>query len=179
MGLTVDQANAQARNEFAQQQAGFQQQAGQFNAAAQNAAGQFGAEAFNQGLLSNAQFQQQANLANAQARDAAAQRALQGGGLLGQFAGQQAQLAQATVDQFARLGATEREIEQARLLAQRAEFDREAADALQRLQLELSVRNSILGQLPTLVNTNQQGTTSGRTTTRTSDFGFTGWTPFG
>jgi hypothetical protein len=65
------------------------------------------------------------------------------------------------------------------LLAQRAEFDREAADALQRLQLELSVRNSILGQLPTLVNTNQQGTTSGRTTTRSSDFGFTGWTPFG
>jgi hypothetical protein len=94
--------------------------------------------------------------------------------MLGDLAGRQAQLQAATVDQFARLGATEREIEQARLLAQRAEFDREAADALQRLQLELQVRGGILGQLPTLVNTTGGGTSAGTSSTKGTTLGV-GW----
>jgi len=53
---------------------------------------------------------------------------------------------------LAQFGATEREIEQARLLAQRAEFDRQAAEEYRNLMLQLQTRGNILGSTPMLVN---------------------------
>jgi len=53
---------------------------------------------------------------------------------------------------LAQMGATEREIEQAKLLASRAEFDRQAADEYQKLMLQLQTRGGILNSTPMLVN---------------------------
>jgi predicted nucleic acid-binding protein len=53
---------------------------------------------------------------------------------------------------LAQFGASEREIEQARLLAQRAEFDRQAAEEYRNLMLQLQTRGGILNSTPMLVN---------------------------
>jgi hypothetical protein len=120
-------------------------------------------------------------MADAQRRDAAAQfasqRKFQEAGLLGnlsqQKAAQMAQQAQ-LLEQF---GATEREIEQARLLADRAEFDREAADRLNKFMLELQVRQGILGSTPMMQTQTSSGT--GTRNQSGTNFGFEGWKPFG
>ena len=83
----------------------------------------------------------------------------QGAGILGSLAGQRQGMTQNDVSMFEQLGANEREIEQARLLASRAEFDRAAADQLQRLMIELQSRQGILGATP--ITTNTSGTQSG------------------
>ncbi len=64
-------------------------------------------------------------------------------------------------DYLSSLGATEREITQMQYLADRAEFDREAADQLQRLQLELQTRQNLLGSTPILTNSKGTGTQTG------------------
>ena len=85
----------------------------------------------------------------------------QGAGLLGSLAGERQASWMRDAEMMNQLGASEREIEQARLLADRAEFDREAADALQRLMLDLQMRQGLLGATPMLVNTQQTGSSRG------------------
>lgn len=69
---------------------------------------------------------------------------------------------------LAQMGANEREIEQARLLAQRAEFDRQAEEEYRNLMLQLQTRQTVLGSTPLLTNSSSQG--SG--TSSTSSFQF-------
>lgn len=77
-------------------------------------------------------------------------------GLAG-LAGQRQAQWQQDASFMAGLGATEREIEQARLLADRAEFDREAADRYQRFLLELQTRQGILSSTPMLTDSSSVG----------------------
>lgn len=72
----------------------------------------------------------------------------------------------ADASMLAQMGATEREIEQARLLAARAEFDRQAADEYQKLMLQLQTRGGILNSTPMLVNS------TGKTTGFQATFGY-------
>lgn len=122
----------------------------------------------------NSQAGYGARMADAQRRDQAAQFAaqqrFQEAGLLGNLAGQRnAEWAQ-QANMMAQIGATEREIEQARLLADRAEFDREAADRLNKFMLELQVRQGILGSTPMLQTQNTTGT--GTRTGSENNFGW-------
>ena len=183
-------------------QAGFEQQAQAQNAAAQNAAlaanvaaqnqreseraqmaqqaGMFSADVNNQGLLANAGFQQQTNQFNAGAQEQAAQRQLQASGVMGNLAGQLQQNFQQNAQLMRQLGLDDRQIEQARLDAQRAEFDRAAADRLQRLQLELQARTGLLGSTPMLTNQTSSGTASGTSSGTKSENGWglsAGFTP--
>lgn len=85
----------------------------------------------------------------------------QGASMLGDAAqGQQASWMQ-DANYLNSLGATERDIQQMQYLASRAEFDREAADQLQRLQMELQTRTSLLGMTPMVTNSQSTGKTSG------------------
>jgi hypothetical protein len=61
------------------------------------------------------------------------------------------------------LGMSEREIEDTRLLAERAQYDEQAAEEWKRLELELQTRIGLMGSRPMLVNQ------SGKSTTTTSD----------
>ena len=92
----------------------------------------------------------------------------QGAGLLGQTAEQKQAAWMRDAEVMSQLGASEREIEQAKLLADRAEFDREAADQYQRLMLELQTRQGLLGATPILTNSTGTGKQSG------SSVGFSG-----
>ncbi len=93
-------------------------------------------------------------------------------GILGDMAGQRATIGAQEVQMLRQFGLDERAIQQAQIDAERASVDREAADRLQRLQLELNARAGILGSTPNLINTsgtsNQSGTSTGKTST-------TGW----
>lgn len=62
---------------------------------------------------------------------------------------------------LADMGATEREIEQARLDADKAQFDAAAADRLQRFLIELETRRGILGSTPGGSVQTTQGMTAG------------------
>ena len=84
----------------------------------------------------------------------------QGAGILGNLAGQRQQFSQNDVGMMEQLGATSREIDQAKLLASRAEFDREAKDQLDKLLLELQARQGILGATPYGTSTTSSGTGS-------------------
>lgn len=161
-------------------QAGFDQQANAQNAAAQNAALAANAATQNQGILANAGFEQQTNQFNAGAQEQAAQRQLQASGVMGNLAGQLQQNFQQNAQLMRQLGLDDRQIEQARLDAQRAEFDRAAADRLQRLQLELQARTGLLGSTPMLTNQASSGTASGSSSGTTSQNGWglsAGFTP--
>jgi hypothetical protein len=155
--------------------------ADQYNSQAGYGANVYNANARGAADLYNSQSGYNARMADAQRRDAAAQfasqRKFQEAGLLGnlsqQKAAQMAQQAQ-LLEQF---GATEREIEQARLLADRAEFDREAADRLNKFMLELQVRQGILGSTPMMQTQTSSGT--GTRNQSGTNFGFEGWKPFG
>jgi len=65
------------------------------------------------------------------------------------------------VGMLEQLGANEREIQQATLLAQRAEFDREAKDQLDRLMMDLQIRQGIMSGTPMLTNSTGTGQASG------------------
>lgn len=88
----------------------------------------------------------------------------QGAGLLAGLAGEKQANWQRDADYMSKLGATDREIEQAKLLANRAEFDRAAKDQYDKLMLELQTRQGILGATPMTLNNSSQGTATGKTT---------------
>jgi hypothetical protein len=96
----------------------------------------------------------------------------QGAGLLAGLGNEKQASWQRDADYMAKLGATDRDIEQMKLLAQRAEFDRGAAEELRRLQLELQTRQGILGATPITTNTNSTGSGSGSSTSFGASFGF-------
>ena len=95
----------------------------------------------------------------------------QGAGLLGQTAEQKQAAWMRDAEVMSQLGATEREIEQAKLLASRAEFDREAADQYQRMMLELQTRQGLLGATPMLVNSTGTGTQTGTSVSFSGNIG--------
>lgn len=96
----------------------------------------------------------------------------QGAGLLAGLAGEKQANWQRDADYMAKLGATDREIEQAKLLANRAEFDREAKDQYDKLMLELQTRQGILGATPFTTNTNATGSSSGTNTSMSGGISF-------
>jgi len=85
----------------------------------------------------------------------------QGAGLLGSIAGQKTSDWQTQASMLNQMGATDREIEQARLLAQRSEFDRAAKDQYDKLMLDLQTRQGLLAGTPMLTNTSSTGAASG------------------
>lgn len=90
-------------------------------------------------------------------------------GRLTDLANQRTGEAAAEISMLERLGATSREIEQARLLAERAQYDEAAAEQWKRLQLELQTEIGLFGATPLLTTTTQSGTSSGTSTSRVSD----------
>jgi len=131
-------------------------------------------------LLSTDQYNSankyQAALTEAQRKDAAAQFGINqkftASGVLSGLASQKDASHAQQIDQLAKSGATSREIEQATLLAQRAEFDREAKDQLDKLLLELQTRQGILGSTPMGQTTTSSGTATSKGTTSGLSFGF-------
>lgn len=101
-----------------------------------------------------------------------AQNKYQGAGILGNIAAQGQQLGQNDVAMMEQLGATSQQIEQAKLDASRAEFDREAADRLQKLMIELESRRGILSATPFGQTTTSSGTGSSSGSSSSSSFGF-------
>lgn len=85
----------------------------------------------------------------------------QGGGILGSMAGQRQQLSQNDVAMLEQLGATEQQINQLRIDAERAEWDKAAADRLQKTMLELQARSGILSANPFGQSTTSSGSSSG------------------
>lgn len=96
----------------------------------------------------------------------------EGAGLLSGLASQKQQMGANDVSMLSQLGATDREIEQAKLLAQRAEFDRSAKDQYDKLILELQTRKGILGATPITTNTNLTGSGSESKTSFGASVGF-------
>lgn len=96
----------------------------------------------------------------------------QGAGLLAGLAGEKQASWQRDADYMSKLGATDREIEQAKLLASRAEFDRAAKDQYDKLMLELQTRQGILGATPFTTDTNSKGSGTGSTTSFSGSVGF-------
>ncbi len=144
-------------------QAGMDQQANMFNAGAANDASRFGADVNNQGILANAGYQQQANLTNAQAREQALGRQMQGAGLLANVQGQQFGQDMQVADQLRQMGMDERQIADLQILREMAQYDRQAADQLQRVQMQLQAQFGLLGAAPMLTDSRQttDGTMSG------------------
>ncbi len=121
-------------------------------------------------LLADLKYQgygqaQQAGFQNQQAQ-------YQGAGLLSGLAGEKQANWQRDADYMSKLGATDREIEQAKLLADRAEFDRAAKDQYDKLMLELQTRQGILGATPFTTNTNATGSATGSNTSFSGSVGF-------
>ena len=121
-------------------------------------------------LLADLKYQgygqaQQAGFQNQQAQ-------YQGAGLLSGLAGEKQANWQRDADYMAKLGATDREIQQAKLLADRAEFDRAAKDEYDKLMLELQTRQGILGATPFTTNTNATGSATGSNTSFSGSVGF-------
>lgn len=118
----------------------------------------------------------QARLTDATRRDNAAQfgvqQKFQQAGILGSLAGQKNTEWQQQASMLAQMGATDRDIEQARLLAERAEFDREAKDQLDKLMLELQARSGILSSTPLMTTQTSSGNSSGTSTGSTSGMSF-------
>ncbi|CAB4199507.1 hypothetical protein UFOVP1333_54 [uncultured Caudovirales phage] len=96
----------------------------------------------------------------------------QGAGLLAGLGNEKQASWQRDADYMAKLGATDRDIEQMQLLAQRAEFDRSAKDQYDKLLLELQTRQGILGATPITTNTNSTGSSSGSSKSFGASFGF-------
>lgn len=114
---------------------------------------------------------QQAGFQNQQAQ-------YQGAGILGGMATAKQQLSQSDVSMLEQLGANEQQINQMKLDAERAEWDKEAADRLQKTILELQARSGILSSNPfgtsTTSSGSSSGTTSGTTMGASLAFGPTG-----
>ncbi len=96
----------------------------------------------------------------------------QGAGILSGLAGEKQANWQRDADYMAKLGATDREIQQAKLLADRAEFDRAAKDEYDKLMLDLQTRQGLLAGTPMLTNTSSTGSASGTATGKNSEAGF-------
>lgn len=90
-------------------------------------------------------------------------------GRLTDLANQRTGQAAAEISMLERLGATSREIEQARLLAERAQYDDAAAEEWRRFQVELQTEIGLFGATPMLTTSTQSGTSSGTSTSRVSD----------
>lgn len=106
-----------------------------------------------------------------QGRQFNANQKLASAGILGGLASQKNSEWQQQAKMLADFGATDRDIEQARLLADRAEFDREAKDQLDKLMLELQVRQGILGSTPLMTTNTSSGTGSSTGSTSGMQFG--------
>lgn len=132
-------------------------------------AGALGADTY------NSQSGYQARLTDATRRDNAAQfgvqQKFQQAGILGSLAGQKNAEWQQQASMLAQMGATDRDIEQAKLLADRAEFDREAADQLQKFMIELQTRQGILSSTPLMTTNTSSGTGSSTGSTSGMQFG--------
>ncbi len=141
--------------------------------------GIFGADQYNSGAG------YQARMNDAQRKDAAAQFGVQQkfnqAGILSGLASQKDASFGQQATMLAQAGATDREIEQAKLLAARAEFDREAKDQLDKLMLDLQLRQGILSATPMGQTTTSSGTgqSSGTTTSTGFKFAPNFSTPFG
>lgn len=95
---------------------------------------------------------------NAQQQGRANQAAqFQGAGILGTLSGEKQRQIENDVALMERLGLTERQIADARLLAEKAQYDEKAADEWRRMQLELTTRMGLLSATPQLVNTSATG----------------------
>jgi hypothetical protein len=177
---STNQFNASSRNQRDSERAQMQQQTGLFNAGAANDASRYGADVNNQGILANAGYQQQANLTNAQAREQALGRQMQGGGLLANIQNQQFGQDMQVADSLRQMGMDERQIADLQILREMAQYDRQAADQLQRVQMQLQAQFGLLGAAPMLLDSrqttdgtmtgNQSG--SGSSTSKTSEMGF-------
>jgi hypothetical protein len=105
-----------------------------------------------------------ANTYNAGRNDSAAQyradQQFRGAGMLGDLAGQKQDSWMRETQMMNQLGMDERAIEDAKLLAERAKYDDQAADEWRRMQLELQTRIGLLGATPLLTNTQGTGSTT-------------------
>lgn len=70
-----------------------------------------------------------------------------------------------TIDMLSKLGAGQREIEQAKMLAEKAKYDEVAAEEWRRFQTKLQTEMGLFGSTPMLLNAKS----SGSTTSKTSD----------
>ena len=100
-----------------------------------------------------------------------------GAGILGSLAGQRQTMGQADVAMLEELGMGAREIEQLQLDAERAEWDKAAADRLQKVMLELEMRRGVLGALPfgQTTTSSGSGTSSGTSSNTSFSFAPTNW----
>jgi hypothetical protein len=173
-------ANTAAANSRDSERAGYAFNANTFNTGAANDASRFGADVNNQGALTNAGYQQQANLTNASAREQALGRQMQGGGLLANVQGQQFGQDMQVADSLRQMGMDERQIADLQILREMAQYDKAAADQLQRVQMQLQAQFGLLGAAPMLTDSRQttdgtmSGTQSGTgsSTSKTGSIGF-------
>ena len=89
------------------------------------------------------------------------QAQFQGANNLASLAGEKQANWQRDADYMSKLGATDRELEQMRLLSARAEFDRQAKDEYDKLMLDLQTRQGLLAGTPMLTNTASTGSSTG------------------
>lgn len=71
--------------------------------------------------------------------------------------------AKEAIDMMASLGLGEREIEQARLLAEKAKYDDAYADEWKRFQVELQTKIGLFGSTPMMTDTTSTGTSTSKT----------------
>lgn len=175
-----EQFNVANQNQRESERAQMAQQAGLFNTGAANDAQRFGADVNNQGALTNAGYQQQANLTNAQAREQALGRQMQGAGLLANVQGQQFGQDMQVADSLRQMGMDERQIADLQILREMAQYDKAAADQLQRVQMQLQAQFGLLGAAPMLTDSRQttDGTMSGTQSGTSSSTGKTSGTSF-
>lgn len=100
------------------------------------------------------------------------QAQFQGAGILSGLAGEKQANWQRDADFMSKLGATDRELEQMRMLSARAEFDRQAKDEYDKLMLDLQTRQGLLAGTPMLTNTSSTGAASGTATGTGTESGF-------
>ena len=101
----------------------------------------------------------------------------QAASIFGDLAAKRQQFSQNDVSMLEQLGVGAREIEQAQIDAERAEWDKEAADRLQKFMIELQTRQGILGALPFGQTTTSSGSGSSSGTSSNTSFSFapTNW----
>ena len=131
--------------------------------------GIFGADTFNatgdyNARRDNAVRRDDTSRFNVTRNDAAAQygaeKQFRGAGMLSDLAGQQQDSWMREAQFMNQLGMDDRAIEDAKLLAQRAQYDDKAADDWRRFQLELQTRIGLLGATPLLTNSKGTGTST-------------------
>lgn len=133
-------------------------------------AGIFGADTFNatgdyNARRDNAVRADDATRFNATRNDSAAQwradNQYRGAGALSDLATSQQDSWMREAQFMNQLGMDERAIEDARLLAERAQWDEQAADEYRRFQIELQTRIGLLGATPMIMNSSSTGTSNG------------------